>query len=96
MAPHGAAHLMVWGRGHTPASVEELAKAWDVNLFILGHEHVETGIEIKGPKLVLLNTDHKRGCVLPIDLADVPAAEEALLHVVPLAAVDSSGDLAIE
>jgi len=87
IGPHGAAHMMVWGRGHTPGSLEELARAWDVKLFILGHEHVETGIEIKGPKLVLLNSDHARGCVLPIDLANLFEAEEAMMHVIPLAAV---------
>lgn len=86
--PTGAAHLMVWGRQHQPEEVERLAAAWKIKLFCLGHEHADTGLEMRGPRLLILNSDHEHASVLPIDLAEpVPAAEEALMYGIPLAAV---------
>jgi hypothetical protein len=90
LGPFGSAHLMVWGRGHTDGQIEQLATAWNVDLFILGHEHVATGIESKGPRLIVLNSDHERGCVLPIDLSNPPRAEEAMMHAIPLGAIGES------
>ena len=87
IAPAGAAHLMVWGRSHSAEQVESLAAHWGVRLFCLGHEHAETGFVVRGERLVILNSDHDRAAVLPIDLACIPNAEEAMLHVIPLAAI---------
>jgi hypothetical protein len=84
----GSAHLMVWGRGHSHEQIDALAARWNVKLFILGHERVETGIEIKGPRLIVLNSDHDRATVLPVNLGDVPEdAVEVMMHAVPLSAV---------
>lgn len=84
-APHGAAYLMVWGRGHTTEQIESLAQRWGVRLFCLGHQYVETGVEAHADKVVILNSDHDHGRALPIDLARVPGAEEAVISAVPLA-----------
>ena len=40
---------------------------------------------MRGRRVVLLNSDHERATVLPIDLADVPDAGEAILLALPLA-----------
>jgi hypothetical protein len=85
--PHGAAHLMVWGRQHTPQQLDDLASAWKVNAFCLGHEHVETGFEAKPPRLILLNSDHDFGAVLPIDLTQPLDFEQAMMSVIPLNAI---------
>lgn len=87
IAPSGAAHQMVWGRGHTNEQIEMFAQKWNVRLFCLGHEHADTGIEIKGPRLIVLNSDHERATVLPIDLANNCTAEEALIAAIPLNAI---------
>jgi hypothetical protein len=86
-APSGMAYLMVWGRGHTGQQLDQLAERWNVKLFCLGHEHVETGIEIKGPRHVVLNSDHDRAVVVPIDLAHAPSTQEIMLSAIPLAAI---------
>jgi hypothetical protein len=83
-APRGAAHRMVWGRGYSEAAVETLAGRWGVRLFCLGHEHVENGIGMRGSRVVVLNTDHDYATVLPLDLSDLPAAEDAMLLAVRL------------
>jgi hypothetical protein len=87
-APFGSAHLMVWGRGHTSAQIHQLAQAWKVELFCLGHEHVASGAEARGDRVLILNSDHERAAALPIDLSNSPpGAQAALEHVIPLAAV---------
>ncbi|MBT8486263.1 MAG: metallophosphoesterase [Phycisphaerales bacterium] len=86
-APDGAAYLMTWGRHQTEEQIETLARRWNVSLFCLGHQHVETGIEARGRRVVILNSDHEHAMVLPLDLAELPAAAEAPLFAVPLASV---------
>lgn len=87
VAPTGPAHQMVWGRAHTDQQLELFAQKWDVKLFCLGHEHADTGIEVKGSRLIVLNSDHERAAVLPIDLANIPTVEDALLAAIPLNAI---------
>lgn len=86
----GSAWMMVWGRGHDAEQTERLAERWDVSLFCLGHAFVEDGIAIGGPRTILLNSDHERGAVLPIGLADPPPTiESAMFQGVPLAALEA-------
>jgi hypothetical protein len=82
----GAAHLMVWGRGYDAEQLEDLVERWGVNMFILGHERADNGVQFIPPCAVVLNSDHERGVYLPIDLSNPPRAEEAAAMVVPLAA----------
>ena len=80
----GSAYLMVWGRGHTPEQIERLAEHWQVNLFCLGHENIETGLAIHGERVIVLNSDHEAATVLPIDLANLPTTEEAAFAAIRL------------
>ncbi len=67
--------------------VEALAARWEVKLFCLGHEHAPSGVEARGSRLVIINSDHDHGCALPVDLSALPRADEAIELAVPLAAV---------
>ncbi len=84
----GSAHLMVWGRGHKPETLETLAAAWGVELFLLGHEKAESGAEYLPRRGVVLNSDHDRGAVLRVDLAEPPTAQEASWSATPLASLE--------
>ena len=64
----GSAHLMLWGRDHTPEQLAGLAQRWGVGLFVLGHEKADDGVLLRPPNAVILNSDHARGVYL-----DVPA-----------------------
>jgi len=72
----GSAHLMVWGRGHTPELLETLASRWGVTLFLLGHEHAPEGSVAVPPNALVLNSDHERGVYAPIDLSAPPGSPE--------------------
>jgi hypothetical protein len=82
----GAAHIMVWGRGYDAEQLEDLVERWGVNMFILGHEKADTGVQFIPPCAIVLNSDHERGVYLPIDLDNPPSPEEAAWMIVPLAA----------
>lgn len=83
--PDGSAWLMTWGREWTDELVERLAAAWDVRVFVLGHRHVESGIECIGTRIIVLNSDHAQGRMLPIDLTQPFSAEDALFTALPVA-----------
>jgi len=80
----GSAHMMTWGRGYDADQLEDLTERWGVNLFVLGHEHVEHGAKVVPPNAIVLNTDHDRGVYLPIDLEHEPTVEQAAHAVVPI------------
>ncbi|MEL6328464.1 MAG: metallophosphoesterase [Planctomycetota bacterium] len=79
----GSAHLMVWGRGYDHDQLEDLVERWGVNLFILGHEHIDRGVHLFPPNAVILNSDHDRGVYLPIDLSDPPSLNEYPARAIP-------------
>ena len=81
----GSAYFMVWGRGYDHDQLEDLVERWGVNLFILGHEHADSGVALVPPNAIVLNSDHERGVYLPIDLENPPTPMRALESVVSLA-----------
>lgn len=81
----GSAYNMVWGRSHDAELLEDLVERWGINLFLIGHEHAESGVRIVPPNAVILNSDHERGVFLPVDLSAPPRIEEIPGMVVPLA-----------
>ena len=87
LSPNGGAYQMTWGRRYTPTSAAQLAEAWNVKLFCLGHQHVESGIEMRGEQILVLNSDHDAARLLVVDLADLPSAELALMSATPLASL---------
>jgi len=63
----GPVYNMVWGRRHTPALLDRLGKAFDVQFFVIGHEPQEFGYAVEYDRLIILSTDHNHGVFLPID-----------------------------
>ena len=80
----GSAHLMVWGRAHTPDQLAKLGERWGVGLFILGHEKAESGVMIVAPNAVVLNSDHEQGVYWPIELDGVTHWRDAHASAVKL------------
>ena len=85
--PDGSAYLLVWGRGWGEREVNVLAAEWNTVLFCLGHERADNGILMRGPRAIILNSDHEMATVVPLDLADLPSAEGAMHMAVRLGGV---------
>ncbi len=88
----GSASLLVWGRLYNEEQVELLSNEWEVKLFCLGHAFVPDGAEVAMPKVILLNSDHEQGAVLPIDLSNIQDAETTLWSVIKLASISIEPD----
>ncbi|MEO0514325.1 MAG: hypothetical protein AAF086_03410 [Planctomycetota bacterium] len=86
-APHGSAYDMVWGRHQNRKITEELAEAWDVNVFVVGHQPAEMGTEPVADNTLILASDHNHGVALPIDLSTTPTRDQLLDAAIPLAGV---------
>jgi len=80
----GSAYLMVWGRHQTKKLSEELAEAWGVSVFLLGHQAAEMGWEEKADNILILNSDHGHGVCLPIDLSESYERDALIDLVVPI------------
>ena len=89
----GGAWQMTWGRNHKPEQVAELAAQWGVKVFVAGHATVSDGAIAAGPQLLLINSDHERGAVLPVQLcSEITTAQELAYLVVPLNSIEISHD----
>jgi hypothetical protein len=83
-ASAGSATLMVWGRHQNQKIAQELADAWKVEQFILGHQQAEMGWEEKAHNILVLASDHGHGTCLPIDLSKSYTRDELIEHVLPI------------
>jgi len=83
----GSAYFMLWGRKHREEHLDRLAEMFGVEAFCLGHEHAEYGYKRLGRRAMILNSDHERGAVLPLDLARPPRPEDWPELMLPLGAL---------
>lgn len=88
LRPEGSAYLMTWGRGFTQELADQMSAKWDVELFVLGHEHADMGFEEYGETMVVVNSDHGHGVALPIDLSRRYHRDDLLELMHYLAAVE--------
>ena len=84
----GSAWQMTWGRKQNPEQLAALAATWGVKVFIAGHAAVPEGAVAAGPQLVLINSDHDRGVVLPVQLSsEMSNAQDLVLLIVPIGSI---------
>ncbi|MBB6430147.1 hypothetical protein [Algisphaera agarilytica] len=86
-APKGSAYDMVWGRHQNKKITDELAEAWGVRAFVVGHQPAEMGCEPVADNTLIIASDHNHGVALPIDLSCSYTRDELMDAVVPLAGV---------
>jgi len=83
----GSAYLLTWGRKHSQALLDKMAKLFDVDIFILGHQPQEQGWSRAGDNLIIIASNHNHGCLLSIDLAKSYTIEQLIDSIVPLASI---------
>ena len=83
----GSAYLLTWGRRHSQATLDRMAKLLGVDLFVLGHQPQQHGWSQAGNNLVILASDHNHGCLLQIDLSKPYAVAELVNSLIPLASI---------
>ena len=80
-------YLLTWGRKHSQRNLDEMARLFDVDIFVLGHQPQETGFVQAGKNIIILASDHNHGVLLPINLAKSYNIEELTNAIVPLASI---------
>ncbi|MEM7627049.1 MAG: hypothetical protein AAF333_15745 [Planctomycetota bacterium] len=83
----GSVYDMVWGRYQNRVILTELAEAWGVSVFVVGHQPVEMGYEALGDNAIIIASDDGHGVGLPIDLSKSYARDELVEAIRPLASV---------
>jgi hypothetical protein len=83
----GSAYLLTWGRKHSQNLLDKMAKLFDVDIFILGHQPQPQGWKQAGNNLLILASDHNHGTMLPIDLAKSYTIEKLIEGIVLLASI---------
>jgi len=83
----GSAYLLTWGRRHSQALLDKMAKLFDVDIFILGHQPQEKGWCKAGKNTIIIASDHNHGCLLAIDLAKSYTIDELTNSMVPLTSI---------
>jgi hypothetical protein len=83
----GSAYLLTWGRKHGQALLNEMARRFGIDIFILGHQPQSKGWSRAGDNLIIIASDHNHGCVLSIDLAKSYTVEMLIDSIVPLASI---------
>jgi len=83
----GSAYLITWGRRHSQALLDKMAKLFDVDIFILGHQPQEKGWCKAGKNTIIIASDHNHGCLLAIDLAKSYTIDELTNSMVPLTSI---------
>lgn len=83
----GSAYLLTWGRNISQQTLDKMAKLFDVDIFILGHQAQQQGWSKAGENLIIIASDHNHGCLLPIDLTKSYTVEMLIDSIVPLASI---------
>jgi len=87
VARQGSAYLLTWGRKHSQSLLDSLAKLFDVDVFILGHQPQEQGWSQAGDNLIIVASDHNHGCLLPTNLAKPYTVQELIGSIVMLSSI---------
>jgi len=83
----GSAYLLTWGRKHSQALLDNMAKQLDCDIFILGHQPQEKGWCQAGRNLLIIASNHNHGCLIPIDLAKSYTVEQLVESIIMLASL---------
>jgi hypothetical protein len=65
----GPVYQLIWGRGVTPAGVNQFLEKVNASIVITGHQPQETGFAVNGEKHLIIASDHNQGVFLPLDLS---------------------------
>ena len=86
-AGQGSGYLLTWGRNLSQELLDKMAKLFDVDLFVLGHQQQDQGWQKAGNNLIILACNHNHGHILSISLEKNYNVEQLVDCLVPLASI---------
>jgi predicted phosphodiesterase len=86
-ASKGSAYFLTWGRNISQGSLDKMAKLFDADIFILGHQTQPNGWVTIGNNLIIITSEHNHGCLLHIELEKSYNIQQLTDSIVPLASI---------
>jgi hypothetical protein len=83
----GSAYVLTWGRNLSDHVLDQMARAFEVDLFVVGHQPQPEGWDTPGSNLLILASDHSHGCLLKVDLARHYTLAELVDSIIPLSSI---------
>jgi len=83
----GSAYIITWGRRHSRKLLDEMARLFDVDIFVLGHQPQDQGCSWANNNLIIIASDHNHGCILPADLSRSYTPDELADATIPLTSI---------
>jgi hypothetical protein len=83
-----SAYLLTWGRRQSKESLNKLAEKLGVEFFVLGHQVQESGWMSDEEKLIIIDSQHNHGYLLPINLAEKYDINTLTQRLVPIASIE--------
>lgn len=83
----GSVYLLTWGRNMSQSLLDKMAKLFDVDIFVLGHQPQQQGWSRASENLIIIASNHNHGCLLSADLAKSYTVETLIDSIVPLASI---------
>ncbi len=71
----------LWGRRQSEEQLEELAGKLSIDFFVLGHQHIDEGCRLLGPRGIVVVSDHGRGYVVRFDSTEHISGENIAEHL---------------
>ncbi len=87
MREGGSVYQLVWGRRYSPTVLDQFSKAYDVSLFVVGHQPQEFGFEVKLDRVLIIASDNNHGVFLPIDCSKRYTMQQLVDRIRPFAGV---------
>ena len=83
----GSGYLLTWGRNFSQELLDKMAKLFDIDLFVLGHQQQDQGWSKAGNNLLILACNHNHGHILSISLEKHYNIDQLIDCLVPLASI---------
>lgn len=83
----GPVYQLIWGRNQTQAVLQTLSRLWWAELFVCGHQAQDNGFGTIGDRMLIIDSCHNHGVILPLDLARQYTLPDLTHSLIPLASL---------
>jgi|SRR5271170_3858858 len=84
---NGSIFKLVWGRSQNEEVVDTLSRTWWTDLFVCGHQAQDNGYGTIGRKMLILDSAHNHGVILPLLLDRQYTIDDLINTLIPIAGI---------
>jgi hypothetical protein len=83
----GSVYQLIWGRKQTAEVLQAASKKWWADIFVCGHQQQDSGFGIVPPNMLIIDSSHGQGVLLPVDLARAYTVDDLARACVPISSI---------